>query len=112
MRWPSVRATRGSFSGPITMSATSPMTRSSENPMSNIAARLENKKALELSALGEPRTAPSGLVLGFFLDFAFDGLAGHLRRGARLGRLIGCLANAVLEAAYRATQVSAHVAQL
>src|SRR3990172_2777651 len=35
-RWPRVRATRGSRSGPITISATMPITSSSENPMSNM----------------------------------------------------------------------------
>jgi hypothetical protein len=34
--WPSVRATLGSRSGPMTISATTPMTTISEKPMSNI----------------------------------------------------------------------------
>ena len=32
-----VRATRGNFCGPMTMSATTPITSSSEKPISNIA---------------------------------------------------------------------------
>src|SRR6266581_4670429 len=69
---------------------------------------LENKKRPE-GASG-CRAGPSGLLLGLALDFAFDRFAGHLRR--RLGSFLAAFAYAVLEAAHRAAQVGADVAQL
>src|SRR5712664_1154927 len=69
---------------------------------------LENKKAPR-GRLWLP-SRPSGLLLGLALDFAFDRLAGHLRR--RIGGFLAALAHAVLEAAHRAAQIGADVAQL
>src|SRR5688500_10634811 len=100
---------RGSFSGPMTMSATTPITRSSENPMSNMG-NPETKKAP--AGAFSSRAPALSLVLGPALDFAFDRLAGDLRRGAVVGRLVAAFAHPVLEAAHRAAKVGAHVAQL
>src|ERR1700741_3714027 len=76
--------------------------------MSNMCTGPENKKA--------PGRAPllrsaggSGLLLGLALDFAFDRLVGD--RGALVG-LLAAFAHSVLEAAYGAAEVRAHVAQL
>src|SRR5262249_59017004 len=53
------------------------------------------------------------LRLGLALDLALDRLAGDLRRRARrFRRLVAGVAHAVLEAAHRAAQVGADVAQL
>src|SRR5687767_8838134 len=101
---------RGSFSGPITMSATTPMTRSSVNPMSNTAASSEQKGAHRAPWLGWSER--SGLLLGLALYFAVDRLARNLRCRPALGRLLAALAHAVLEAAHRAAKIRAHVAQL
>src|SRR6185503_13433304 len=108
-----VRATRGSRSGPITISATTPMTSSSENPMSNIARGLEMKKAPQGRLMSYvPRESRSGLVFGLAAHFAFDRLGGDLPR-RRLGRLVrAAFAHAVLEAAHRAAKIRADVAQL
>src|SRR5918993_1118810 len=104
---------RGSFSGPITMSATTPITISSEKPISNIGPY--EQKGARWAPLAWNRTRRSGLVLGLALHFAFDRLAAHLvrRRHGGLGRLVAAaLAHAVLEAAHRAAKIGAHVAQL
>src|SRR5688572_10276680 len=103
---------RGSFSGPITMSATTPITSSSENPMSNISFR-RIKRRPGGAFHWEPGVG-SGLLLGLALHFAVDRLAGRLRRQGDFTRLFSAaaFAHAVLEAAHRAAQVSAHVAQL
>src|SRR5687768_15347745 len=99
---------RGSFSGPITTRAMTPMTSSSENPMSNIAV-YRNKRRPQAPLC---RTkGGSGLLLGLCLDLAVDRLAGHLRCG-RVARLLAAFAHAVLESAHRAAKVGAHVAQL
>src|SRR5208282_3224217 len=90
---PSVRATLGSRSGPMTINATNPTTRISEKPMSNIK-RLSRRLFL-------PR-------------LAFDGLAGQLLRrlaGRRRRLVLGCL-HAVLEAPHCAAKVPADIGQL
>src|SRR5688572_2747247 len=95
-RCPSVRATLGRRCGPITISATTTMTSSSEKPMSNMGARA------------------AALHLGrFLLGFAFDGLAGggrDLRLGLR--RLVVLGLHPVLEGLHRAAQVLAQVGEL
>src|SRR5215831_12276331 len=94
---PSVRATRGRRSGPITTSATMPITSISENPTSNMAAG---------GAAGARGARRSALLL--FLDLALDRAALRLRGGelARgLGRLVA--AHAVLEPLHRAAEVGA-----
>src|SRR6478752_5802710 len=88
---PAVRATRGNRSGPMTTRATMPMTRSSEKPTSNMAARR--------------------LALLLFLDFAFDRAAGGGDLLVGLRGLVAAL-HAVLEALDGAAQVGADVAQL
>src|SRR5690348_16331212 len=58
-------------------------------------------------------SAGSGLVLGPALDLAFNRLARDLRRWRGcVSRLVAAFAHAVLEAAHRATEIRAHVAQL
>src|SRR5262245_25865721 len=98
-----VRATRGSFSGPITMSATTPMTRSSEKPMSNISPPGIKRRPWGASWLD--RQGRSGLLFGLALHFAVDRL-GVLRRQRGFGRrLVGAaVAHAVLESAHRAAE--------
>src|SRR3990170_4924393 len=105
-----VRATRGRRSGPMTMSATSAITSSSENPRSNMRA-LRNKRRPRAPASFPPRRR-SGLRFGLALHFALDGLAGDLgRRTAVLG-FLAAFAHARLEAAHRAAEIRADVAQL
>src|SRR5208282_3161743 len=90
---PSVRATLGSRSGPMTINATTPMTRISENPMSNMKG-------------------PSRRL--FLPRLALDRLAGDLL--CRIAGLRRCLAlgslHAFLETANRAAKVLADIAQL
>src|SRR3989442_15402017 len=85
------------------------MTSSSENPMSNMVGLGTKRRPGGRLCWGPCRR--SGLVLGLFLDFALDRLAGHLRRGTRIGSLVA-LAHAVLETAHGAAEVRADVAQL
>src|SRR5829696_5083201 len=87
-RCPSVRATLGSRSGPITISATTAMTMSSEKPISNM---------LRLTC--------------FLPHFAFDGLAGG-SGNLTLRSLVLFRLHAVLEAFDGAAEIAAHVAQL
>src|SRR5688572_23416808 len=103
---------RGSFSGPITMSATTPITISSEKPISNIGPY--EQKGARWAPLAWNRTERSGLLLGLALDFAFDRLATDLvrRRHGGLRLFAAAFPHAVLEAAHRAAKVGAHVAQL
>src|SRR4051812_41707755 len=95
----------------MTTSATMPMTRSAEKPMSNMFCP-ENKKA-PAGALCLCRTSNrgSGLRFGLALDLALDRLAAHLR-SRRLRLVRAAFAHAVLEAAHRAAKIRAHVAQL
>src|SRR5215469_3331062 len=98
---PSVRATLGSFSGPMTISATTAMRTISEKPTSNMdAARFK-----------PPRSRRTLLRL-FLLRLALDRLAGRelLRRRA-LRLVLGAL-HAFLESLHRAAEVLADVAQL
>src|SRR6185436_17866634 len=96
---PSVRATRGRRSGPITTRATMPITRSSEKPMSNMHwARERGRRA---------GGARSGLLA--VLHLGVDGGAGL---GRDLARGLGLVAlHAVLESLHGAAEVGAHVAQ-
>src|SRR6267378_5706522 len=109
-----VRATRGSRSGPMTMSATTAITISSENPTSNTVVNESLKKEAG-TAPGiriRPKT-PSGL--GLVLDLALDGAAAQLGlgRGSALGMLVGRrLFHAVLESAYSPAQVGADNTEL
>src|SRR3989454_5759723 len=84
-----VRATRGRRSGPMTMSATTAITISSENPTSNTGGEevrvVQKKKPGPLPASACARR-PSGLR--FLLDLALNGVARHLGRGPALGRLV------------------------
>src|SRR5258708_4506262 len=97
-RTPSVRATLGRRSGPITTSATMPTTKSSDNEMSNMPGVRRGATRCE---------AASALLL--VLDLALDGQA----RGGDLARLLRLLAlHAVLEALDGPAEVAAHVAQL
>src|SRR5690349_20478829 len=88
-RCPSVRATFGRRSGPITISATTAMTMSSEKPMSNISSRLRR----------------------FLPRLAIDSLSGAWRN-LRLGRVLFFASHAVLEAFHRASEIRAEIAQL
>src|SRR5467141_847624 len=103
-----VRATRGRRSGPMTMSATTAITISSENPTSNTGGEevrvVQKKKPGPLPASACARR-PSGLR--FLLDLALDGVARHLGRGPALGRLVLGGFHAVFESAHRPTQVAA-----
>jgi len=84
---PAVRATLGNRSGPMTMRATSRMTASSENAISNMRVRLVFR-------------------LGFRWRFIFDGLPD-------LPNLIGFIvAHAFLETFHCGAQIAADVAQL
>src|SRR5882672_3748417 len=109
----SVRATRGRRSGPITISATRPITINSEKPMSNMGVLRERCPETKRAPSGRPceRTCEpgSGLGLCLSLDLALDRFAGDLR-GARVGGLVAVL-HPVLEAAHRAAKVRADVAQ-
>src|SRR5256885_6538 len=109
-----VRATRGSRSGPMTMSATTAITISSENPTSNtMGERIAQKRSRDGSRHPDPAEDPSGL--GLVLDLALDGAAAQLGlgRGSALGMLVGRrVLHAVLESAYSAPQVSADIAEL
>src|SRR6185437_8196056 len=103
-RTPSVRATRGRRSGPITTSATMPITSISENPTSNMMA-------LPMRRAGSNgRGGRRGSALLLLLDLALDGaaLGGDLAGG--LHRLVAL--HALLEPLHRAAEVGAHVAQL
>src|SRR5258706_4194346 len=103
-----VRATRGRRSGPMTMSATTAITISSENPTSNTGGeRTVQKKPGPRPASGCARR-PSGLR--FFLDLALNGVARHLRRGPAVGRLALRGFHAVLKTAHRSAQVGADIA--
>src|SRR5688572_12371901 len=102
---------RGSFSGPITISATTPITSSSEKPMSNMC-RCQRTKRRRAGALVWRKEGRSDLLLGLALDLAFDRLVDDRGR-VRVDALVAAaLAHPVLEAAHRAAQVGAHVAQL
>src|SRR6266571_5241986 len=108
-----VRATRGSRSGPITMSATTAITISSENPTSNTEGeRIVQKRSRDRSRHPDQAEDPSGL--GLVLDLAFDGAATQLRLGRRsaLGMLVGRgIFHAVLESSYGPAQVGADVTE-
>src|SRR6266568_4268206 len=109
-----VRATRGSRSGPMTMSATTAITISSENPTSNTGGEeiraVPKKESRDLARRPDAREDPSGLRL--LLDLGFDGAARHLGRGAALARLVLGGFHAVLEAAHRPAEIGADIAQL
>src|SRR5665213_2754519 len=100
---PSVRATRGSRSGPMTTRATTPISMSSENPMSNMGARGEEPR--------NARRAPRSALL-LFLDLALDGGAGRRDLAGRRARGLLAALHAVLESLHGAPEVGAHVAQL
>src|SRR5215831_10951629 len=101
-----VRATRGNLSGPMTMSATTAITISSENPTSNtLVERLAQAGTGPASGCSR---RPSGL--GLVLDFAFDGATGELLPA--FVALVARLLHAVLEPAHRAAEIGADVAQL
>src|SRR6266853_3816986 len=107
-----VRATRGSRSGPMTMSATTAITISSENPTSNtVGERIAQKRSRDGSRHPDPAEDPSGL--GLVLDLALDGAAAQLGlgRGRGLGVLVGIL-HAVLESAYSPPKVGADITEL
>src|SRR6266576_4700799 len=109
-----VRATRGSRSGPMTMSATTAITISSENPTSNTwGERSVQKRSRDRSRHPDPAEDPSGL--GLVLDLALDGAAAQLGlgRGSALGMLVARrLFHAVLESAYSPAQVGADITEL
>src|SRR5688572_11650681 len=114
-RWPIVRATPGSRSGPITINATTPISSSSEKPISNIW-RQARGQAWRTRLPGGSAHGDSGAGAsdaGPVLDLALDGLAGR-GRDFRLGlaRLVFLGSHAVLEAAHSAAQIGAEVAQL
>src|SRR5512134_1450672 len=127
---PAVRATFGSFSGPITSSAMTAMTSSSEKAMSNIrsvggacAGAGARSAPVQKRTPGVPgilvgastRAVPaSGFGARLLLDLAFDGLAGHLRRRTAAVRraLRRAALDAVLEALHRVAEVRPDVAQL
>src|SRR6188474_1865018 len=99
MKWPTVRATRGSFSGPMTMSATAP-----------ISAILSKPKSI--MRVG---TARSGSRLGFDVDGVGVGrslVGADLRRHRGIGARRATVAHAVLEALDGAAEVRTHVLQL
>src|SRR5215831_14829738 len=99
---PSVRATLGSFSGPMTISATTAMTTISEKPMSNMM-----RQGCRATRGG------TRLLRLFLLRLAFDRLAGsELLRGLRALRLVLRAFHAVLESLHRAAEILADVAQL
>src|SRR5687767_5833639 len=101
-RCPSVRATLGRRCGPITISATTAMTSSSEKPISNIGEER-----------GARKPPASHLRRRFLLDLALDGLAGggrDLRLGLR-GLVVFGL-HSVLEALHRAADILADVGEL
>src|SRR5256885_13858140 len=104
--WHIVRESMGKRSGPMTISATTPMTTISEKPMSNMRHPAPDESGSTLEVRSSSRL--------FLLRFAFDRLADDLLR--RLGALRRSLAlrtlHAVLEAFHRAAQVLADVAQL
>src|SRR5256885_1104975 len=108
-----VRATRGSRSGPMTMSATTAITISSENPTSNtVGERIAQKRSRDGSRHPYPAEDPSGL--GLVLDLALDGAAAQLGLGRRsaLGMLVGGgILHAVLESAYSPAQVGADITE-
>src|ERR1700693_4088822 len=92
---PSVRATFGSRSGPMTISATTAMTTISENPTSNMRAATDLRRFL-------------------LLRLAFDRRAGDLLCGLRRRRGLFALRrlHALLEAFHRTAQILADIAQL
>src|SRR6266702_4424730 len=106
-----VRATRGSRSGPMTMSATTAITISSENPTSNTGGE-RIVQSRDRSRHPDPAEDPSGL--GLVLDLALDGAATQLGLGRRsaLGMLVDRgLLHAVLESAPGPAQVGADIAE-
>src|SRR5712671_6809815 len=107
-----VRATRGRRSGPMTMSATTAITISSENPTSNTGGeRIVQKRSRDRSRHPDPAEDLSGL--GLVLDLALDGAPAQLRlrRGSAIGLVHRGILHAVLESAYRTAQVGADIAE-
>src|SRR6187401_1188998 len=99
MKCPTVRATRGNFSGPMTMSATAP-----------ISAILSKPKSIM-----RVRAARSGSCLGLDVDGVRIGrrlVGADLRRHRRIGTGGTAVADTVLEALHRAAEVRTHVLQL
>src|SRR5262245_42578828 len=122
-RCPSVRATFGSRSGPITISATTAITRSSEKPMSNMGPERRKTSGERRHSTGfamlwrlsplVPRLSPLGLHLGrFLLGLAVYGVACRGRDlSLRLRGIVFLGLHAVLESFHRAAQVLPQVAQ-
>src|SRR5512139_802831 len=102
-----VRATLGRRSGPMTISATTPMTRSSEKPMSNMVQSKVQDSSRKACCSLHRGSRTSALLL--VLDFGVDGAATFLAFLADLGRIF---LHAFLQSLHRATQVAADVAQL
>src|SRR5688500_4500869 len=106
-KWPRVRATLGRRSGPMTISATTAITRISENPISNMRREASQVREACNAAYRRTRTPPGvASHLGrLFLDFAFDDLTG---RGGYLGGRLSLVVlglHAVFEAFHRASEV-------
>src|SRR5215218_4485152 len=100
MKCPTVRATRGSFSGPMTISATAPISAILSNPKS-IMRREATRSGSRL------RFDVDGVRIGGGLVRADLG-----RRCRRIGSGRTAVAHAVLEALDGATEVGADVLQL
>src|SRR5215207_6899619 len=109
MKCPTVRATRGSFSGPMTISATAPINMSLSKPKSTIVPSRANRCAIPRRA----RSPGSGLGLCFHVHrVGVRGLAAgsHLLGGPDgvCGRLAAGL-HAVLEALDSAAEIGADI---
>src|SRR5271163_95263 len=111
--WPSARMTPGSSFGPITISATTPMSRNSVQLMSNIktlrplagavADRREGSRALDLAlGFGAPLDVGSRLMV--------DGLHRRVRLGSGFGAIV--IGHALLEGFDALGDVAHHVRNL
>src|SRR6478672_6835667 len=98
---PTVRATRGSFSGPMTISATAPMRAIFEMPRSITACPLRRRRSRLVARLD---------VDGALVDRRRR--AGHLACGRHRRFRRGAVSHAVLEALDGTAEIGAHVLQL
>src|SRR5437899_7271869 len=113
-----MRAVLGSFSGPMTISATTAIITISENPTSNMGCGDTARREAQAAHAGRDENGVKAaaralhLVGRILAHFAFDRLAESLRRLGRRGRGLILGLHALLEAFDRAAQILTHVAEL